>query len=60
MEVYAGRLQEEVKQREEKHPLVFLELKKEDFFSLERFAGEGNIGHMVEQVMDYGEGIAEV
>ncbi len=51
MEVYAGRLQEEVKLREEKHPLVFLEL--------ERFAGEGNIGHMVEQVRDYGEGIAE-
>ena len=44
MEVYAGRLQEEVKLREEKHPLVFLELEKEDFFSLERFAGEGNIG----------------
>ncbi len=59
MEVYAGRLQEEVNLREEKHPLVFLELEKEDFFSLERFAGEGNIGHMVEQVRDYGEGIAE-
>ncbi len=59
VEVYVGRLQEKVTLREEKHPLVFLELEKEDFFSLERFAGEGNIGHMIEQVRDYGEGIAE-
>ena len=28
----------------------------EDFFDLERFAGEGNIGHMVQQVKDYGRG----
>jgi len=28
----------------------------ENFFDLDRFAGEGNIGHMIEQVKDYGEG----
>lgn len=59
VEVYAGRLKEEVTLREEVHPLVFLDLEKENFFSLERFAGEGNIGHMIEQVKDYGEGIEE-
>ena len=29
----------------------------ENFFDLERFAGEGNIGHMVEQVKEYGTGV---
>lgn len=56
MEIYVGRLKEDVVLREEKHPLEFMEVKKEDFFSLDKFAGEGNIGHMVEQVKDYGEG----
>lgn len=56
MEIYVGRLKSDVVLREEKHPLVFLEVEKEDFFSLDKFAGEGNIGHMIEQVKDYGEG----
>ena len=59
VEVYVGRLKEEVILRREKHPLKFLNVKEEDFFSLDKFAGEGNIGHMVQQVADYGEGIAE-
>ncbi len=56
MEIYVGRLKSDVVLREEKHPLIFLEVDKEDFFSLDKFAGEGNIGHMIEQVKDYGEG----
>lgn len=59
MEIYVGRLQEDVILREEKHPLEFLTLAKENFFSLEKFAGEGNIGHMIEQVKDYGEGMRD-
>lgn len=59
VEVYVGRLQEEVILREEKHPLFFLELAKENFFSADKFAGEGNIGHMVQQMMQYGEGKEE-
>ena len=59
VEVYVGRLIEDVVLVEEEHPLVFLELKKEDFFDLHKFAGEGNIGHMIEQVKDYGTGIRE-
>ncbi len=56
MEIYVGRLKGEVVLKEEKHPLMFLEIDKEDFFSTDKFAGEGNIGHMVEQVKEYGEG----
>lgn len=56
VEVYAGYLSREVLLREEAHPLVWLEL-TEDFFDTDQFAGEGNIGHMVCQVNDYGIGI---
>lgn len=57
VEVYVGTLRETVKLREEAHPLEWLEL-DEDFFNQERFAGEGNIGHMVEQVKQFGKGIS--
>lgn len=56
VEVYAGILVEEVALQEELHPLEWLDT-NEDFFSMDRFAGEGNIGHMVEQVNCYGMGI---
>lgn len=53
VEVYAGKLTAEIELKEETHPLVWLDV-NEDFFDLKRFAGEGNIGHMVEQVKLYG------
>ena len=56
VEIYAGVLKAEVELKPEKHPLHWLTL-DEDFFDLERFAGEGNIGHMVQQVEIYGMGI---
>ncbi len=56
VEVYAGILNGEVTLREEAHPLVWLD-KSEDFFDMSRFAGEGNIGHMLEQVYQFGMGI---
>lgn len=55
VEVYVGFLQKEIPLREEEHPLCWLGT-KEDFFDLKRFAGEGNIGHMLEQVRTYGCG----
>lgn len=58
VEVYAGVLTGEVELVSEKHPLCWIDA-GEDFFDLERFAGEGNIGHMVEQVREYGMGNAE-
>ena len=58
VEVYAGVLKGDVELVSEKHPLCWIDA-GEDFFDLERFAGEGNIGHMVEQVRDYGMGVPE-
>lgn len=49
VEVYVGYLKEEVLLQEEDHPLVWFD-RTEDFFDSGKFAGEGNIGHMVEQV----------
>ena len=56
VEVYVGRLSEEIVLYEEMHPLEWLSV-NEDFFALDKFAGEGNIGHMVEQVKTYGMGL---
>ncbi|MEE0745423.1 MAG: NUDIX hydrolase [Anaerovoracaceae bacterium] len=55
VEIYTGVLKGDVELVSEKHPLCWLDA-GEDFFDLERFAGEGNIGHMVRQVKDYGRG----
>ena len=56
VEVYVGTLKHEVELVLEDHPLHWLGM-EHDFFDLQMFAGEGNIGHMIEQVKDYGEGI---
>lgn len=58
VEVYVGYLEKEVALKKEKHPLYWLSL-TEDFFSMDKFAGEGNIGHMVEQVKQFGIGMGE-
>lgn len=55
VEVYAGVLKDVVWLIEESNPLVWLSF-SENFFDLDKFAGEGNIGHMIEQVKDYGFG----
>ncbi|MDE7229181.1 MAG: NUDIX hydrolase [Oscillospiraceae bacterium] len=49
VEVYAGRLVHEVELREEKNPLLWLSA-DENYFDMSRFAGEGNIGHIMEHV----------
>ncbi len=56
VEIYVGTLEKKPVLKEEKHPLCWLNLEGEDFFSLDKFAGEGNIGHMIEQVNIYGMG----
>lgn len=47
MEVYIGVLNKEMKLREELHSLHWLDF-SHNFFDMEQFAGEGNIGHMIE------------
>lgn len=53
VEVYVGYLEQDIELIEEKHPLMWIDT-YEDFFDLNRFAGEGNIGHIIEQVKQYG------
>lgn len=47
MDVYFGVLNKEVTLQNEKHPLYWLDF-SHNFFDMDCFAGEGNIGHMVE------------
>ena len=53
LQAYTGRLRHDVTLVEEAHPLVWMSI-EENFFDMERFAGEGNIGHMLAQLrMDW-------
>lgn len=52
LEVFVGKLNKEVELKEEVNELLWIN-KNENFFDIEKFAGEGNIGHMVEQVEYY-------
>ena len=56
VEVYVGTLHREVDLIPEKHPLCWILVEGTDFFDIQTFAGEGNIGHMVQQVEIYGRG----
>lgn len=46
LEVYIGKLNKDVKLVEEINKLYWLD-KEEDFFDVDKFAGESNIGHML-------------
>ena len=52
LEVFVGRLNKDVELIEEIHKLYWID-KNENFFDIEKFAGEGNIGHMIQQVEIY-------
>ena len=52
LELYAGKLNKDVEVVEEVNKLYWMD-SKENFFDLEKFAGEGNIGHMLKQVELY-------
>lgn len=52
LEVYVGKLNKEVELVEEVNKLYWID-KKENFFDMDKFAGEGNIGHMLMQVDNY-------
>lgn len=52
LEVYAGKLNSDVELTEEINKLCWMD-KKENFFDMEKFAGEGNIGHMLYQLETY-------
>lgn len=52
VEVYVGRLKNDVTLKEEKHPLYWSELDK-NFFDSSQYAGYGNIGHIMELIWLY-------
>lgn len=57
VEVWCGRLRCDVAVVDEVNPLEWIELTPDgDFFDMEKYAGEGNIGHMLEQIKQFGEG----
>jgi len=58
VEVWCGRLTREVTVIDEANPLCWLDF-DHDFFSMDEFAGEGNIGHMLEQIKQFGEGFLD-
>ncbi|MDE6727227.1 MAG: NUDIX hydrolase [Oscillospiraceae bacterium] len=49
VEVYAGGLKREVTLREEKNPLLWISADS-NFFDMTQYAGEGNIGHIMEHI----------
>jgi len=49
IEAYVGKLNKELTVNGDENELYWSELDR-DFFDMELFAGEGNIGHMLEQV----------
>lgn len=52
LEVFAGRLNKDVQLVEEINKLHWISL-NENFFDFQKYAGEGNIGHMLAQIELY-------
>ncbi len=49
VEVYVGKLNKHFKVHGEENKLIWTDLHR-DFFDLKHYAGEGNIGHMLEHI----------
>ena len=54
LEVYVGKLNKDIKLTEEVNKLYWID-ERENFFDIDKYAGEGNIGHMLQQVEIYKE-----
>ena len=52
LEMYVGKLEENVTLREEKNPLLWIPL-TENFADPDRFAGEQNIAHIINVALQY-------
>lgn len=48
VEVYAGKLKSEKQVYGEENPLLWISLEDDNYFDMTKYAGEGNIGHMLE------------
>ena len=54
MEVYAGRLNQEVSVHGDENDLEWVDI-NQNFFDSSNYAGEGNIGHILEHILLYKE-----
>ncbi len=54
LQVYVGKLNKEVKVVEEVNKLYWVDA-NDDFFDMSKYAGEGIIGHIIEQIKLYKE-----
>jgi ADP-ribose pyrophosphatase len=52
LEAYFGVLNKDISVHGDENELIWIEL-NEDFFDMKRFAGEGNIGHIMAHVKSY-------
>ena len=50
LEVFYGVLKHDVELVEEVNKLEWITIEGEDFFNMKKYAGEGNIGHMLEWI----------
>lgn len=58
LEIYAGKLNKQLELKEEKNPLCWFS-RLENFFNVEKYAGDGNISHIVRIAEQHGFGDAE-
>ena len=56
IEVYFGYLSEDIEVSGEENELLWLP-KQQDYFDMTRFAGEGNMGHIMELIDQYERGV---
>ena len=60
VEVWCGRLVRDVAVVDEVNPLEWIEIAEDgDYFDMTKYAGEGNIGHMLEQIKQFGDGFLD-
>ncbi len=58
VEVWCGRLKADQPLQSRENPLFWSDF-DHDFFDQTRYAGEGNIGHMLEQIKQFGDGFLD-
>ena len=59
LEIYVGKLKCEKELIAEKNPLCWIS-RSENFFDTEKFAGDGNIGHIIRIAEQKGFGVEEI
>lgn len=56
VEVWVGTLRQEFSPHGDENPLIWADVNG-NFFDMTKYAGEGNMGHIMEQLRQYGGGV---